>query len=95
MLPGPGSDHGGSRQRAAGRLVAHYLTERFWRSANPAGVRRAGNYHRTLSTYLNTLIGCGFTLEAADEPRAHGALAAAQPVYAELPIFFAARAIRR
>lgn len=78
-----------------GRLVAGYLTERFWRSANPAGVRRAGNYHRALSTYLNALIACGFTLEAVEEPAARGAFAAEQPVYAEIPIFFAARAVRR
>jgi hypothetical protein len=43
-----------------GRLIVEYLTDRFWRSANPGGVRRAGNYHRTLSTYLNTLLACGY-----------------------------------
>jgi hypothetical protein len=44
------------------RLIAHYLTERFWRSAEPA---------------------------------ADGRLAVEQPVYESVPIFFAARAIRR
>lgn len=79
----------------AARQVGDYLTERFWRSANPSGVRRAGNHHRTLSTYLNTLTSCGFTLDLADEPPAHSRLAADQPVYATVPIFFAARAARR
>jgi SAM-dependent methyltransferase len=79
----------------AARLVGDYLRERFWRSANPAGVRRVGNYHRTLATYLNSLIACGFTLDLADEPGASGLLAADQPVYRNIPIFFAARATRR
>jgi ubiquinone/menaquinone biosynthesis C-methylase UbiE len=78
-----------------GRLIADYLTERFWRSANPAGVRRAGTYHRTLSTYLNALLASGFVLEAVEEPTAGDALAAQQPVYAGVPIFFAGRAVRR
>jgi len=78
-----------------GRLIVEYLTDRFWRSASPGGVRRAGNYHRTLSTYLNTLIACGYALTAVDEPPAGDLLAAAQPVYSAVPIFFAARAVRR
>ena len=78
-----------------GRLIVEYLTDRFWRSANPGGVRRAGNYHRTLSTYLNTLLACGYALTAVDEPAAGDLLAAAQPVYSAVPIFFAARAVRR
>jgi 2-polyprenyl-3-methyl-5-hydroxy-6-metoxy-1,4-benzoquinol methylase len=78
-----------------GRLVADYLTERFWRSANPAGVRRAGNHHRTISSYLNALTAAGFVLEVAAEPPADGRLAVEQSVYESVPIFFAARAIRR
>jgi SAM-dependent methyltransferase len=77
------------------RLIGDYLSERFWRSANPHGVRRAGTYHRTLSTYLNTLTATGFTLDLTHEPPAARRLAAEQPVYATLPIFFAARAIKR
>jgi ubiquinone/menaquinone biosynthesis C-methylase UbiE len=30
--------------------VSGYFDERFWRSSNPNGVRRAGNYHRRLTT---------------------------------------------
>lgn len=40
------------------------------------------------------LIAEGFRLEAVDEPRASPRLAAEQPVYAEVPIFFGARAGR-
>lgn len=75
-----------------GRVVTEYLNERFWRSHNPQGVRRAGNHHRTLATYLNTLTACGLTLELVEEPAANALLAHQQPVYSAIPIFFAARA---
>jgi SAM-dependent methyltransferase len=72
-------------------LLTGYFGERFWRSSNPNGVRRVGNYHRTLATYLNTLIRTGFRLEAVEEPEATPGHAEIQPLYAEVPIFFAAR----
>ena len=72
--------------------VTGYFEERFWRSANPSGVRRAGNYHRTLSTYLNALVSAGFVLEAFAEPVAGPLLAQREPLYQEVPIFFAVRA---
>jgi hypothetical protein len=76
------------------RLVRRYFDPEFWRSANPNGVRgRAGNYHRPLSTYLNSLITAGFVPDAFLEPRATPLLAEQQPVYQHVPIFFAGRAI--
>jgi hypothetical protein len=69
--------------------VSEYLTERFWRSSSPDGVRRVGNHHRTLSTYLNALGQAGFVLIGSDESPAREALAAENPVYVRLPIFFA------
>jgi hypothetical protein len=72
--------------------VTGYFEERFWRSSNPNGVRRAGNHHRTLSTYLNSLVRSGFMLELVEEPMASPLLAQQQPLYEEVPIFFAARA---
>jgi SAM-dependent methyltransferase len=48
-----------------------YSAEGFWRSAehNPAGLRiRLGSYHRTLGTYVNTLIRHGFRIDALAEP---------------------------
>jgi SAM-dependent methyltransferase len=74
-----------------GRLVTRYLDEEFWRSPNPEGVRRAGAYHRTMSTYLNAFVRHGFFLERALEPEAGGEYARDQPVYARVPIFFAVR----
>jgi ubiquinone/menaquinone biosynthesis C-methylase UbiE len=79
----------------AARLISEYFHQRFWRSASPAGVRRVGNHHRTVASYLNTLTACGFTLDLVDEPPASGLLAVDQPVYRNVPIFFAARATRR
>jgi SAM-dependent methyltransferase len=76
-----------------GRLVTRYLDEEFWASSNPNGIRgRAGNYHRPLSVYLNALSVAGFRLDAVTEPRASPLLLSGQPVYRDLPIFFAARA---
>lgn len=74
--------------------ITGYYDERFWRSTNAHGVRRAGNHHRMLATYLNGLVTAGFTLDAVDEPRPSPRLVEQQPLYAEVPIFFAARAIR-
>jgi ubiquinone/menaquinone biosynthesis C-methylase UbiE len=77
-----------------GRWVSDYFTERFWRSSNPHGVRRAGNHHRTLTTYLNALIEHGLTIQRAEEPRASDLLASQQPEYAAVPIFLAIRAVK-
>jgi SAM-dependent methyltransferase len=71
--------------------VSGYFDERFWRSSNPNGVRRVGNYHRRLSTYLNALTRCGFRLDISEEPDASPMLAEQQPLYRQVPIFFAAR----
>jgi SAM-dependent methyltransferase len=74
-----------------GRWISDYLGERFWRSSNPNGVRRAGNHHRTIATYLNALTDAGFTFEHVEEPQASPLLQQQQPEYVSLPIFFAAR----
>lgn len=71
--------------------VQRYLDERFWRSINPEGVRRAGNFHRTFATYLTALAQAGFRIEEAREPQATGRLADERPFYAQVPMFFAAR----
>ena len=71
--------------------VHTYLTEQFWRSPNPEGVRRAGAHHRTISTYVNELLAAGFSIERMEEPRANEVLRERSPVYGEIPIFLAAR----
>jgi ubiquinone/menaquinone biosynthesis C-methylase UbiE len=77
-----------------GRFIADYFEERFWRSPNSSGVRRVGNFHRTASTYLNALIASNFALQRVVEPAAGPLLREQQPVFAHVPIFFAARARR-
>ncbi|WP_042416885.1 class I SAM-dependent methyltransferase [Streptacidiphilus anmyonensis] len=76
------------------RVVGDYRAEGFWRSDDPEGVRRAGNQHRTLSTYLAALIRRGFSLETVTEPWPSDRVAAAQPRRAGLPPFLAVRARR-
>ena len=74
-----------------GRWIPDYFDERFWRSTNPEGVRRAGNHHRTLSTYLNQLTNAGLVLETVEEPHPSELLERQQPEYSAVPIFLAAR----
>jgi hypothetical protein len=73
--------------------ISGYLRERFWRSANPEGVRRAGNYQRTMATYLTALAGASLRIVEAEELGATGRLAQERPVYAQVPMFFSARAV--
>jgi len=50
-----------------------YFNEGYWTSPrhNPDGARiRVGSSHRTMSTYLNTLLEAGFGLERVVEPAA-------------------------
>ena len=52
---------------------ATYFNEGRWTSDahNPDGVRiRVGSSHRTISTYVNTLINAGFVVERLEEPQA-------------------------
>lgn len=81
----------GDDGRVPAVAVHTYLTEQFWRSTNPEGVRRAGNHHRTVSTYVNELAAAGFDIERFAEPRANEVLAERSPIYGEVPIFLAAR----
>jgi ubiquinone/menaquinone biosynthesis C-methylase UbiE len=67
------------------RAVSSYYNERFWYSNNPSGVRgQVGSYHRTLSTYLNTMTEAGLALERLSEPQATGKLAQRVPGYREV-----------
>jgi SAM-dependent methyltransferase len=78
----------------AGRWVGEYFDDRFWRSSNPQGVRRAGNHHRPLSTYINQLLATGFVIDRAAEPRPSPRLKSEQPEYDLVPIFWAMRTHR-
>jgi ubiquinone/menaquinone biosynthesis C-methylase UbiE len=75
------------------RLVGDYFAEGFWRSDNPTSVRRAGNYHRTISTYLEALLDQGFRIESVAEPAPTSAVAQAHPHRAHLPPFLRIHAV--
>jgi ubiquinone/menaquinone biosynthesis C-methylase UbiE len=50
------------------RMITDYFTEGFWQSDRRVGPSRlVGAYHRTLGTYLNTLIETGFTIGRVQE----------------------------
>lgn len=59
----------------------HYFTEGK-RQANFLG-SQVTKYHRTLTTYLNTLLTVGFTLEAVVEPQPEPRLLAEVPGMAD------------
>lgn len=69
------------------RRVGDYLAEGFWRSGHPGSVRRAGNYHRMVSTYLRTLLATGFRIESIREPAPTPAVLESHPHRGELPPF--------
>lgn len=69
------------------RVIGSYRAEGFWRSADPRGVRRAGNHHRTISHYLTELIDHGFSPTMVAEPPADDVVIAEQPHRAALPPF--------
>ena len=74
------------------RLIGDYLAEGFWRSPHPHSVRRAGNYHRTIITYVTALIDHGFALEVVAEPEPDGRVRATNAQRAGLPPFLLMRA---
>lgn len=75
-----------------GRFVRGYFQEGYWQSEG-GGIRsRVGAYHRTLSTYLNTLATTNFTLERTIEPLASGERAAQVPGNREVPSLLFVRA---
>lgn len=51
------------------RVIGDYNIEGFWRSDDPETARgRIGAQHRTISTYLNSLIAAGLSIVAVREP---------------------------
>ena len=86
-LPHPEHEH------TIARVVSGYFDERQWFSSNPDGVRsRVGEYHRMLSTYLNTLSSAGFALERVIEPRPSARQAERVPGNCEVPTLLLIRA---
>jgi ubiquinone/menaquinone biosynthesis C-methylase UbiE len=78
------------------REIRGYFDQVHWRSKNVAGLRgKVGAYHRTLSTYVNTTIRAGFTIEHVAEPRATGRVVDRIPGYAVVPGFLMVQCRKR
>ncbi len=74
------------------REIVGYFPEVFWRSHYAAGVRgQVGAYHRTLATYLNTLIESGLQIDRIIEPRPHDDEAVSNEGYRHIPSFMLIR----
>ncbi|MFB1298738.1 class I SAM-dependent methyltransferase [Mycobacterium sp. pW049] len=69
------------------RTAGEYFAEGLWRSTHPQSVRRAGNYHRTISTYLTAVLDHGFTLRSCTDPAPSDAVRAEAPHRLGLPPF--------
>jgi SAM-dependent methyltransferase len=91
-VPHPCFEAPHARWVGAERVIGSYSEEGFWRSANPRGVRRAGNHHRTISHYLTALIDHGFALTMIAEPPARPLVIDEQTHRAALPPFLLVRA---
>jgi ubiquinone/menaquinone biosynthesis C-methylase UbiE len=73
--------------------VRRYASEGVWESGGDGVRGHMGSHHRTLSTYMNDLLACGFVLERLEEPLA-GADASRAGLFGEVPtaLVVAARA---
>ena len=82
-------DIGGGHQV---RQVSDYMSEGFWTATRSDDVRsQQGEYHRTLATYVNALLGAGFVLERIVEPVASGRSAERYHGRSHIPPFLAVR----
>ncbi|AQT77999.1 hypothetical protein B1R94_00225 [Mycolicibacterium litorale] len=75
------------------RAAGDYFAEGLWRSAHPHSVRRAGNYHRTISAYLTAVMDHGFALRGCGEPAPGDAVRAEVPHRLGLPPFLLVSAV--
>lgn len=77
------------------RQTRSYFAEGPWRSDSPHGVRgKVDTHHRTLSTYLNTLLQAGLRVERLSEPAATERHAARVPRHRDVPAILVARCRR-
>ena len=72
-----------------------YYHEGWWLASNPGFRGKVGANHRTLSTYLNSLVGHGLVLEQVAEPRPGPDWEQRLPGAAPVPLYLAARCLRR
>lgn len=77
------------------RAVGDYFAEGLWRSPHPHSVRRAGNHHRTIRTYVTAVLEHGFVLRGLDEPAPSDEIRAEAPHRLGLPPFLVISATLR
>jgi ubiquinone/menaquinone biosynthesis C-methylase UbiE len=74
------------------RTVGSYFVEGWWRSDTRTGPPgKVGSYHRTLSTFVDSLGDAGFALERVSEPRFTDVQAGRRPIWAEVPAILIVR----
>lgn len=85
------------------RTISRYFVEGHWRSdTRPGPPGKVGAYHRTLSTYVNTLSDAGLQLERLsepgmddDRPQSPAFASSGRPVWAEVPAILVALCRKR
>jgi 2-polyprenyl-3-methyl-5-hydroxy-6-metoxy-1,4-benzoquinol methylase len=71
------------------RSISRYFEEGYWYSTNLNGVRgKVGAFHRTLSTYINTIIRSGFMIMQIIEPQPTEEAQLVTPGHKNIPAFF-------
>jgi ubiquinone/menaquinone biosynthesis C-methylase UbiE len=79
-----------------GRLIQSYFDEGYWQKSDPEMLRgKVGDWHRPVSTYINTLIDSGLNLERVVEPHITGQIAELHPERASIPNLMMVRACKR
>lgn len=81
------------------RTIGRYFQEGHWRSDSRTGPpRKVGDYHRTLSTYVNAIIDAGLPVTRLSEPRVALAVpdspafsGSSRSVWAEVPAILVAQ----
>ena len=67
--------------------ISSYFAEGFFRSDHRGNLcKRVGAHHRTLSTYLNTLVAAGFHLTRVVEPQAPASVRERNPGHGIVPL---------
>jgi ubiquinone/menaquinone biosynthesis C-methylase UbiE len=91
----PHADWQTAEDGTVSRVIHSYFSEAFWRSTYAKGVRgQVGAYHRTLSTYLNTLRQNGFHFEQMIEPKHAQASTEHHPGYHVVPAFLVIKGMK-
>ena len=72
--------------------IRSYFVEGFWRSEDSGNLcARVGAHHRTLSTYVNTLVSAGLTIKNVIEPQPTDPMLERNTGYAVVPLLMLVR----